>query len=98
MFNPHHEIMVNVSGGTLEENQQICTAIRCALRGSGFSRVDIDPYVSWDQGVNTDRGLLAAVHAVNPELADISIFVTGQCNGDDNHMLALEHLAEIGPF
>ena len=89
MFDHFPEMTITVSGGSFEENQQMCTAVRSALRKNGFRNIDIDACSAWGNPAATDETILACIHAINPDLRDNHILIQGECQQDIETMAAL---------
>lgn len=82
MFNPQHEMVITVSGGSFEENQQMCTAVRSSLQKTGFKNIQVEEGHAWGNPYASDETLLACIHAINPDLRDAPILVQGECQQD----------------
>ena len=79
---PNDSMTITVSGGSLEENQQLCSALRASLQRSGFKQVDIQIGSEFRAPGVHDGNVIACVHAYNPDLLDTPIVVEGESNDD----------------
>lgn len=79
---------ITVSGGSLEENQQLCTAVRASLKSSGFTSVNVEAGSEYSMSGMTDQNLLSCMRAINPELFETPILVQGECESDMKLQLA----------
>lgn len=76
------DFQICVTGGSLEENNQMTTAVFHALALCGFTGLGIDPQNSLTPGHQNSADVLNAIRAMNPELFETQMHVTGVCEQD----------------
>lgn len=83
MFNQFADAMsITVAGGSAEENQQLCSAINCALMNSGFKNVQVQPGDEFVGASTSDAGLIACLQRINPDLFDTPVIIQGESESD----------------
>lgn len=73
---------ITVSGGSAEENSQLCTLLTAALRGNGFRNVQLDPIYDATSGMSFDTDVVSAMRSMNPDLFDTPLAVVGESEDD----------------
>lgn len=76
-FTTPPEFQIVVTGGSLEENNQLTTAIYHALNYCGFGGVMIDPQNSLTPGNQNSGEVINAIRALNPDLFEAQMMVRG---------------------
>lgn len=71
---------VTVTGGSLEENTQLCSLIQQALCNTGMTNVSIDEgsMISDLDGQN----VISCLQRLNPDLFDTPVIISGECDAD----------------
>lgn len=79
---------ITVSGGSFEENQQLCSVLSASLKNVGFTSVKVDAGSSYSVSGMHDENLVACVRAINPDLFETPVIVQGECESDMQMQLA----------
>lgn len=82
MFYNRPDFVVTVTGGTAEENQQMCTALRVSMSQMGFTNVEVDAVQEFSCGNLQDRDLVQYMRNINPDLFESSISITGETDAE----------------
>lgn len=89
MFNPFPAAMsITISGGNIEENQQLCSAVKASLQKTGFTSVHVEAGAEYRANGMTDQNLIACMRAINPDLFETPIVIQGESDGDMATQLA----------
>ena len=74
-----NQMTITVSGGTVEENQQLTTLVQASLLSQGFSNVSASPLdVIEPKGVS----IFDLCRSQNPDIFDTPIFLIGETDED----------------
>lgn len=73
---------ITISGGTAEENNQLCTVVAAALRNSGFRNARLDVACEYPLHTHYDADTLGAMRRLNPDLFDMPICIEGESEDD----------------
>ncbi len=76
------DFQLNITGGSAEENTQMTTAVFHALSMCGFTGLNIDPQCSLTPGYHNNSDVLNAIRALNPDLFEAQMLITGVCEQD----------------
>lgn len=71
---------VTVTGGSQEENDQLCVLIQHSLTRQGMNNVTLDECVIAPQTACDD--VTSCLRRLNPDLFDTHITITGECEAD----------------
>ena len=72
------DFSVTVSGGSIEENAQMATAVMHSMRLCGFGNVQIDPGLAVVPDHYSSAEVLNSLRLLNPDLFDTSFQIQGQ--------------------
>lgn len=75
-------LSVNVSGGTAEENSQMCTTLAAGMRMMGFRNVQLQAHCEYPTNALHDGDVLNAMHRLNPDLFDTTVVISGESEDD----------------
>lgn len=76
-FTNQPEFHIAVTGGSVEENNQLTTAIYHSLAVCGFTGLVADPMTTLTPGPVQSHDVLNAIYALNPDLFETPIVLAG---------------------
>ncbi len=78
MFNTISGMSIQVNGGSVEENSQLCTVVAAALRSQGFTDVRLDASREVNTNSQFDTEVIAAMRHLSPDLFELPVVVQGE--------------------
>lgn len=75
---PAQGMSITITGGSAEENSQMCTVLGAALRTCGYSNVQVEPQHEYPTHARHDVDVVNAIRRINPDLFDTAILVSGE--------------------
>lgn len=79
-----NQLAVTISGGSVEENQQMTSIVFAALTSCGFNNVSVNPMDL--ASLPSNVSVFDAVRSMNPELYDTPIVLNSETDDDLRHM------------
>lgn len=73
---------IAVNGGSIEENNQLCTVVAAALRTHGFRNVHLEASNEVVMPAHHDMDIIHAMRGLNPDLFDTSVHIAGESEDD----------------
>lgn len=73
-------ITITVTGGSFEDNTQICNLVHNALRNQGMTNVTAEDSIA--SYIDESPEMTAALRRLNPDLFDIPVVIAGECEND----------------
>lgn len=69
---------ITITGGSSQDNSQLCSVVQSALQQAGFTNVSLDPACAL-QGYDEVADMVSAMRRLNPDLFDIPLTIEGFC-------------------
>lgn len=102
MFNSISGMNIHITGGSAEDNSQLCTVVAAALRSSGFGNVRLEATNEYPLAhVQHDSERVNAIRGLNPDLFDTTVSVTGESEEEirgSMPAMAFETVMERDPY
>ena len=73
-------ITITVTGGSFEDNTQICNLVHNALRNQGMTNVTAEDSIA--SYIDESPEMTAALRRLTPDLIDIPVVIDGECEND----------------
>lgn len=73
-------ITITVTGGSFEDNTQICNLVHNALRNQGMTNVSAEASIAGY--IDESPEMTQALRHLNPDLFDTPVVIAGECEGD----------------